>query len=146
MAEAVDFARKKAELLNAAQQDGREVTPELTAEIDALAEAYARAGKEAEEVEDRLKKMEESAEGARKHFADMFTAILDGSMSASDALRNLTSRLLAVASERAFMELFPMAAATAFGPLSAVRLALLAATRAMAASISLPVWSIRASM
>lgn len=47
MAGAMDFARAKADLLVAAQRAGLRVTPELRAEIDRLAESYAKASEEA---------------------------------------------------------------------------------------------------
>lgn len=84
--DALDFARTRAKLLAEAQEAGKAVTPELTAEIDALAESYARAGQEAEDAADRMQKVQTAAEGGARRMSDLFGSILDGSMKAKDAI------------------------------------------------------------
>ncbi|MFE3839625.1 hypothetical protein ABNX41_21595, partial [Rhodobacteraceae bacterium PA1-206B] len=85
----MDYARKRAELLMAAQRQGLVITPELTAEIEAQARAYATAGLEAEAAADRIRQIEEASERGRDALTDMFGSILDGSKSAKQAVADL---------------------------------------------------------
>ena len=87
--DAVEYARKRAELLVAAKREGREITPELRAEIDQLAQAYTMAGVNAEEAADRLERMQEAAEGGIDRMTDLFFSIVDGSMTAREAVAQL---------------------------------------------------------
>lgn len=87
--DAVDYARKKAELLYEAQEAGKEITPELEAEIDGLAMAYARAGQEAEDASNQLAMIEENTQRGIDAMSDLFLSIIDGSMSAEDAVKRL---------------------------------------------------------
>lgn len=89
MGDAMEFARTKAELLTAAQQAGKEITPELEAQIDGLAEAYMTAGLEAEEAADKMRQIEEQGERGKSALEDMFGSIIDGSMSAKEAVAQL---------------------------------------------------------
>lgn len=86
---AIDFARKKAELLHAAQKSGKEITPELRAEIDALAEAYVNAGESAEQATEKLEQMEGAAERGADAISDIFLDVMDGSRSAKEAVADL---------------------------------------------------------
>ena len=62
MGGALTYARKRSQLLYAAQESGREITPELRAEIDDLALSYTAAGAAAEAASDRLDLIAEHAE------------------------------------------------------------------------------------
>ncbi|SLN19925.1 hypothetical protein ROJ8625_00698 [Roseivivax jejudonensis] len=101
--DAIEYARKKAELLYAAQEAGKAVTPELKAEIDELALAYSNAGVAAEGAATRLEKMEEHAERGAERMADLFLGILSGSQSAGDALRALLIEIAKVQVRTAFL-------------------------------------------
>lgn len=87
--DALEYARARAELLHAAQQAGKQITPELTAEIDQLAQAYATAGVEAEEAAEKLDQIQQQTERGRNALEDMFGSIIDGSKSAKDAVADL---------------------------------------------------------
>lgn len=87
--DALEYARARAELLHAAQQAGKQITPELTAEIDQLAQAYATAGIEAEEAAEKLDQIQQQTERGRNALEDMFGSIIDGSKSAKDAVADL---------------------------------------------------------
>lgn len=89
LGEAMDYARKKAELLHAAQQAGKQITPELEAEIDGLAGAYVQAGRSAEDAADKLDAIADHGEAGRDAMSDLFGSIIDGSMSARDAVAAL---------------------------------------------------------
>ncbi len=98
--DAVEYAKKKAELLVAAQKAGREITPELTAEIEALAGAYVTAGDSADEARARLEAMRDQTKEAADALADMFVSIFDGSKSAGEALRDLALQMAATAAKQ----------------------------------------------
>lgn len=94
--DAMEFARQKAELLHAAQQAGKQITPELEAEIDKLAQAYVTAGMNAVEAAERLNRIKEQSERGRDALQDMFGAIIDGSMSGKEALAQLLAEIAKV--------------------------------------------------
>lgn len=87
--DALEFARKKAELLNAAQQSGKQITPELEAEIDKLADAYVQAGLKAEGAAQKLDAIAERSRAGKDALTDMFGSIMDGSKSAKAAVADL---------------------------------------------------------
>ena len=89
--DALEFARKKAELLHAAQQAGKQITSELIAEIDQLAQAYVTAGLEAEAAAEKVNRIQEQAEWGRDALERMFGSIIDGSKSAKQAVIDLLS-------------------------------------------------------
>ncbi|MFN4129052.1 MAG: tape measure protein [Paracoccaceae bacterium] len=91
--DALEFARKKAELMAAAQKAGKAITPELEAEIDKLAEAYMTAGLAAEEAADKMQQIQDQTERGKGALEDMFGSIVDGSMSAKDAVANLLAEI-----------------------------------------------------
>ncbi|MBJ2150631.1 hypothetical protein [Paracoccus sp. IB05] len=88
-ADAVEYARKRAELLAAAQKQGKEVTPALMAEIDALALAYVNAGDAAEKASKQLQKVEENAETGANAIGNIFGAVMEGSGAAKRAVAQL---------------------------------------------------------
>lgn len=92
-ADAVEFARKKAELLAAAQRDGRAVTPELSAEVDRLAQSYVEAGNRAEQAAKQMEKVEKRGQEGASALSDMFLSVLDGSKSSEEALADLLLKI-----------------------------------------------------
>lgn len=94
--DALEYARRRAELLYAAQADGRTITPALRAEIDQLAMSYVVAGDEAERAADRLSAMEENAKRGANAISDIFLSVLNGSASPLDALGRLLMRIAEV--------------------------------------------------
>ncbi len=92
--DALEFARKKAELLFEAQQSGTQVTPELAAEIDQLAKAYAVAGEAADAAADRIERVEDTAQRGADRMSDLFLSVMNGSISAKDALKQLLAEFL----------------------------------------------------
>ncbi len=87
--DAMEFARTKAELLHAAQQAGKQITPELEAEIDKLADAYVQAGLEAQGAAEKLDAIKERSQAGKNALSDMFGSIIDGSKSAKQAVADL---------------------------------------------------------
>lgn len=105
---ATEYARRKAELLTAAQRAGKEITPELIAEIDALALAYATAGQSAEEAADKLAQIEEASERGEDALASLFGSILDGSDSARDAVASLLKEIAKIQFAKGLLGLLGM--------------------------------------
>lgn len=103
--EAMEYARKRAELLYAAQESGREITPELRAEIDQLALTYSTAGQEAEDAAARLELIEMHAERGADRMTDFFMGIVDGSMKAKDALAGLLMEMAKAQMQKAVLGL-----------------------------------------
>ncbi|MFC3058819.1 phage tail tape measure protein [Paenirhodobacter populi] len=105
-ADAIELARKKAELLTAAQKAGKEITPELTDEIDQLAQKYVSAGNSAEDAAAKLKLIEDAGQRGAQTLSEMFTSILTGSQSAEQALSNLLLKLAEAQFNQVFAGLF----------------------------------------
>jgi hypothetical protein len=101
--DAIDYAKKQADLLTAAQQSGVAITPQLRAEIDALSAAYVAAGNSAETAADRITTLQDQAAAGKQTLADMFTAIGTGAMKPMDALRDLLKQMIAVSLQKSAM-------------------------------------------
>lgn len=93
---AVEKARIVQELLNDAQANGIEITPELKTKIDALAEQYARASAAGDQLADsqgRLKdRMSESSALGKDVLGGFIRDLRDGK-SAADALANALEKI-----------------------------------------------------
>jgi Phage-related minor tail protein. len=112
--DAIEFARKKAELLAAAQRDGKAITPELSAEVDRLAQSYVEAGRRAETAAEKMKKIEERGQAGADALSEMFTSVLSGSMSAEEAVASLLMKLAEAQLNQAFLGLFSAGAGGGF--------------------------------
>ncbi len=93
----LEYARQRAELLVAAQREGREITPALSAEIDRLAGAYATAGTSAEQAAERLRAVEAAGQRGAQALTSVFTGVLSGAMSAKEAVGQLVLQLAEMA-------------------------------------------------
>ncbi|WP_199489452.1 hypothetical protein [Pseudotabrizicola alkalilacus] len=103
---AIEYARQKAELLVAAQRAGIQITPEVTAKIDALARANVAAGASAEDAAKKMQQIEDFGKNSADTMADLFTGIITGSMTAEDALKQLIAQLIRMAAQKFFLKLF----------------------------------------
>lgn len=93
---AAEKARLERELLTAAEEAGKEVTPELRAEISALADQYALAGVESAklaESQDELKQSFEDMRDLGKDVMGGFISDLIQGKSASEALAGALSKV-----------------------------------------------------
>jgi hypothetical protein len=104
--DAIEVARTKADLLNAAQRDGRAITPELTAQIDQLAQAHLAAGNAAASAADGMRKIEDQGKKGAEALSDVFGAVLDGSMTAEEGLKSLLLQIAKVQLQKQLMNLF----------------------------------------
>ncbi len=104
--DAVEYARVRAELLAAAQMEGRAITPELTAEIDQLAKGYITAGMNAEQAAKKLEQVEGAGKRGAEALSGMFTDVLTGAKSAEQAVIDLLAKLAEAALNNLLMQLF----------------------------------------
>ena len=98
---AIEFALQRALLLNAAQHAGVEITPELEAAVNSLADSYVQAGERADEAAESIRRAEIQSERGAQALSNMFAGILTGSRSASDAMGALLERIAQVQIEAA---------------------------------------------
>jgi tape measure domain-containing protein len=106
---AVEFARAKQDLLNAAQEAGKKVTPELAAQIDGLAAGYANAVVASEKLAESQDRIREKAEEMQDFQKDVTRGVVDGLLKGekaadlfADALGKIGDKLL----DMAFDDLF----------------------------------------
>ncbi|PTX01838.1 hypothetical protein [Pararhodobacter aggregans] len=92
--DAIEYARQRAELMLAAQQEGRELTPALQAEIDQLARAYVQAGNAAERSAEQLREVEAQAGRGAERMVDLFGQMAQGGDVAKRAVLDLIAELL----------------------------------------------------
>ncbi|GAB1379935.1 phage tail tape measure protein [Pararhodobacter aggregans] len=92
--DAIEYARQRAELMLAAQQEGREITPALQAEIDSLARAYVQAGNAAERSAEQLREVEAQARRGAERIVDLFGQMAQGGDVAQRAVLDLIAELL----------------------------------------------------
>lgn len=109
----VEFASSKQALLTAAQEAGVKITPELTAQIEALAGGYAQASAEAEKLaqsQENTRQMAEDFKGIAKDALGGFISDLRDGKSATEALGNaldrITEKLLDMALNSVFDNIF----------------------------------------
>lgn len=103
--DAIEYARRRADLLYAAQKDGREITPELTAEIERQAAAYVSAAQDVEGLIDKMQELEDRAETGRDAIVGLFMSIRDGAEGVKGALSDLLARMAEVQMQNAVMGL-----------------------------------------
>ncbi|PWE26643.1 hypothetical protein C4N9_20470 [Pararhodobacter marinus] len=102
---AAEYAAVRAEMLAEAQAEGREVTPELRAEIDAMAQAYVAAGLRVEELTEALERQREAGERGASALTDVFMAAMDGADAGRAAIARLIMELARMQAMRAFQGL-----------------------------------------
>lgn len=101
----VEYARKKAELMAAAQKEGVQITPELTAQIEAQAQAYATAGNEAEIAADKIKEIQSASERGEDALGEVFGAMLEGADAAKQAVANLLMEIAKMQMQKGLLSL-----------------------------------------
>ncbi|QEW28904.1 hypothetical protein [Roseovarius indicus] len=104
--DAMDYAAKKAELLHEAQMAGIEITPELVAQIEALAAEYVDAANSVDTIRDSMQEAENLQEEFRSAAQDAFADFITGAASAEEAISRLIARLADLALEAALSGLF----------------------------------------
>lgn len=104
--DAVEYARKKAELLYEAQQAGVKLTPEMIAQIDQLATEYVEAADGVDQIRDRLEAAREAQEEFRDNIKDTFKDLITGAGDAEEVISRLIGRIADLALESALSGLF----------------------------------------
>lgn len=106
---AVEAVRIKQELLNAAQQAGVAITPEVAAKIDQLANSYADASVASRQLAEQQDKTRQSAEdfaGLGKDVLGGFISDLRSGKSAAEALANALNKVVDKLLDMALNSLF----------------------------------------
>ncbi|SIT74770.1 tape measure protein [Pontibaca methylaminivorans] len=96
------YVQKRMELLNAAKKQGIEITPQLAAEIDQLAQEYVNAGKAADQARERHEEFEGALEDFKGTMESAFTGLITGAHSFKDAIGQIISKLAEMALSKAF--------------------------------------------
>ncbi|QWY83572.1 tail tape measure protein [Rhizobium phage RHph_X2_26] len=108
---AVEKAAAKQELMNAAQSGGKKVTAEMAAQIDAAAEAYAKAVVEAQKLDEQQQKIRDNMEDAAAFNKEFARGIVDDFLSGASAAEILANSL-----QRVGNKLLDLAFDAAFDP------------------------------
>lgn len=87
--DAAEYAKQKAALLIAAQEEGKAITPELSAQIEEQARAYAQAALEAENAKQKMDDIADASERGKDALGEVFGSILEGSDAAKKAIASL---------------------------------------------------------
>jgi lambda family phage tail tape measure protein len=93
---ALEKARIKQELLNAAQKAGREITPDLEAKIDALAQSYVDASSEAKRLADAQQQAQQTAQDWANFGGSLVSGFVNDlrqGKSAAEALSNAVGKI-----------------------------------------------------
>ncbi|AUQ49571.1 phage tail tape measure protein, lambda family [Phaeobacter inhibens] len=102
---ALDLARTKAELLAAAQRSGLADTPELRAQIDALAGQYVEAANSADLAADRIQEVQNASRAGAQSITDVFTGMATGAMAAKEAVGQLIVQILKLSFQKRMLEM-----------------------------------------
>lgn len=100
-ADAIEYARRRADLLYAAQKDGLKITPELTAEIEKQAAEYVSAAQNVEDMTDKLRELEEQADTGRDAVAGLFMSIREGADGVMEYLAGVIEKIAEVQMQNA---------------------------------------------
>ncbi|WP_443070100.1 phage tail tape measure protein [Sulfitobacter sp.] len=114
-ADAVELARTKAELLAAAQRSGVAMTPELIAQIDALANEYTKAGSAAELAADKIKDIQDATAAGAQSITDVFTGMATGALTAKEAMGQLIIEMIKMSLQKRMLEMAEGAGGSVFG-------------------------------
>lgn len=107
--DAADYAKVKAELLNAAQKQGMAITPELSAKIEEQARAYAQAAQDAEYARQKIEAVQDASEKGEDALGDVFGAILEGSDAAKKAVASLLMEIAKIQLQKGLLSLLDSA-------------------------------------
>jgi tape measure domain-containing protein len=107
---AVEFAASKQDLLNAATSAGKEITPELAAQIDTLATGYANASSAAEKLAATQDKVREQAEFFGDAFYDAFSELIPKIETGNKALDKFLNTLIEAVAQAAILGKGPFGA------------------------------------
>ncbi|AWM24977.1 tape measure protein [Sinorhizobium fredii] len=107
---AVEFAASKQDLLNAAKSAGKEITPELAAQIDTLAAGYANASSAAEKLAATQDRVREQAEFFGDAFYDAFSELIPKIETGNKALDKFLNTLIEAVAQAAILGKGPFGA------------------------------------
>lgn len=100
---------EKNRLLDAAKKDGKDLSPQVVASIDAQSEAYARQKQALEEAKAAQQAYKDLQTFVGQSISGFFSDIVSGGRNASEALMNLTKKLADAALQAALLGSGPLA-------------------------------------
>ena len=106
---AIEFARSKQELLNAAQKSGVEITPEVEASINAMASGYAEANAAADKLADTQDKLRDRAEFFADAAYDAFSELIPQIETGNAALDKFLNTLIEAVAQAVLLGNGPLA-------------------------------------
>lgn len=107
--DAMELARTKAELLAAAMRSGLADTPELRAQIDQLAEAYTRAGVDADLAADRIRQVQDASKEGAQAIGNVFERMATRAISAREAVAELIVQIARLIVKKLVLKAIEMA-------------------------------------
>jgi hypothetical protein len=119
-ADALELARAKADLLNAAQVSGVEITPELEAKIDSLASGYVEAATAAGLAADKLSEIQDASKRGAMSLANIFEGMATGALTAKEAVGQLIIELLKMQLQKQILGMAEGAGDSIFGSILTV--------------------------
>jgi hypothetical protein len=102
--DAMDLARTKADLLNAALRSGLADTPALRAQIEGLANEYIAASGAADMAADKIRDVQEASQRGAQSIASIFEGVATGALTAEQAVGQLIVQILKMALQKRLME------------------------------------------
>jgi hypothetical protein len=102
--DAMDLARTKADLLNAALRSGLADTPASRAQIDGLANEYIAASSAADLAADKIRDVQEASQRGAQSIASVFEGLATGALTAEQAVGQLIVQILKMALQKRLME------------------------------------------
>jgi len=91
---AIELARAQADLLAAAQRSNLQITPELTAKIDELAQSYVDAGFAADEAASKIEEIQANSKAGAQAITDVFMGMASGALTAKQAMGQLILEMI----------------------------------------------------
>ena len=102
--DAMDLARTKADLLDAAIKSGLADTPELRTQIDSLAAEYIAASSAADLAADKIREVQEASQRGAQSITDVFMGMASGALTAKQAVGQLILQILKLSLQKRLME------------------------------------------
>ncbi|WP_306113278.1 MULTISPECIES: phage tail tape measure protein [unclassified Roseovarius] len=102
--DAIEFARTKAELLNAALRSGVADTPELRSQVDQLAGEFVQAGEAAQKAADQIADVQAASRKGAESIADVFAGMATGALSAKEAVGQLILEVIKLSLKKRILE------------------------------------------
>ncbi len=102
--DALEYARTRADLLNAALRSGISDSPELRTQIDQLASEFVEAGEAAQNAADQIADVQAASRKGADSIADVFAGMATGALSAKEAVGQLILEVIKLSLKKRILE------------------------------------------